>query len=98
MRNRHWIMNQGLDAARGQVRLQLAARGAAHDEEMVYVARIALRRHRDRSGRERRPIRARETTARVGPPAEARQARPQDRGLHLVEPRVDARLLVMVPV
>src|SRR2546428_13756367 len=65
---------------------------------MVPVARIALRRHGDRSAGERQAIGARETTARVGPRAQARQARTQDRSLHLVEPRVDARLLVMVPV
>ena len=61
-------------------------------------------RHRARGGTstgapgQRRAIARRQRAPPAGPAGEARQPRAQDGRLHLVEPRVDARLLVMVAV
>src|SRR5712692_6838429 len=41
--NRHRIMNQRLDPARGEVRLQIASRSISSDEQMMDVAGVELR-------------------------------------------------------
>ena len=57
--NRHRIVNQGLDAFAGKVRLQLGARGAIlreDDKEMIDVAVVDLGQRFDRTSRQRRPL------------------------------------------
>ena len=83
---------------RPELRLQRGAPAAAHDEEMIHVTGVALGRDVHGTAGERRPVRGGERPAPRRPPGEARQARAQDRGLHLVEPRVDAELFVTVAI
>ena len=80
---------------RREMRLQRVARRAADDEQMIDVAGVALAAATSTGA----PASARAIArrrARGGASvqrAEQRQPRAQDRRLHLVEPRVDARLL-----
>ncbi len=98
LRDRHRVVNQRFDAARGKVRLQLAPCRVPDDEQMVDVPGVAFRRRVDRAARE--PLRgtAPPAPAAVGPAAKARQPRAENRRLQIVEPRVDARLDVMIAV
>ena len=79
--------------------LQACPLSSAHDEQVVDVTGIALGRHVDRRAGQRASGRApRALRRRAGPLAQKRQARAQHRRLHLVEPRVDAGVEVMVAV
>src|SRR6266850_2593029 len=95
-RNRHGIVNERLDAARREVRLQIRARVRSYDEEMVHVARVLLRYQADGAARERAAVPRRQRAAARGPRRQKRQARAERGGLQFVETRVDAGLLVMI--
>ena len=72
---------------------------AAHREQVIDVAGVELRRDDDRvDSVQGVAIAAGERAPPIGPPAEERQPGAQDRRLHLVEPRVDAELVVAVLV
>ena len=86
LRDRQRVMNQGFDAAPRQVRLQFAPRPVADDEQMVDVAGIALGRRVDRASREPLAVARGQDAALVGPAAQARQSRAENRRLQIVEP------------
>src|SRR5436190_18726461 len=88
--NRHRIMNQRLDPAGGEVRLQIASRSTSSDEQMIDVAGVELRRHRHGAAGEAAAVTRRERATTLGPVPEPREPRAQNRGLHLVQPRIDA--------
>src|SRR5712671_4411758 len=97
-RNRDGVMNQRLDAARGEMRLQLPARGCTYDEQMVHVAGVEFRDDLDAVSGELAAIPRRERAPARRPIHQGWQARAENRRLHLVEPRVDARLHVAIAV
>ena len=97
-RNREGIVHERADASGRQVRLA-ADRGRRSESGRDD------RRGQDRTPAARRPVRAGEAAADSGPPASRRRAvhsgsqrqtRAQNRGLHFVEPAVDAKLVVTV--
>ena len=65
---------------------------------MIDVAGIALRRHGHGRAGQAAAVLGRERAALVRPARQPGEPRAQDRGLHLVEPRVDAELAVMVAI
>ena len=72
---------------------------AADDEQVVHVARIALRRARRQAPPASAVAVARgERAAPGGPAGEPRQPRAQDGRLHLVEPRIDAGFLMVIAI
>src|SRR6185295_10161366 len=81
-----------------EVRLQIGPRRVPDDEEMVDMPWILMWRHVDRAARQPLSVSRRQRAPAVGPGAQPRQPRAQNRRLQLVQPRIDPRFLMMVPV
>src|SRR3954469_7157856 len=47
--NGHWVMDQGFDAGRREMRPKRVTLAAADDEQMIHVSGVALRRDLNRS-------------------------------------------------
>src|SRR5262245_49188016 len=97
-RDRHGVVDQRLDALGVQVRLQWGARRRPYDEQMVDMAGVDLRQGMHRRVAQLSSIVGGNLPAPRDPARQPRQPRPQNRRLHLVEPRVDARLDVMIAI
>ena len=75
-----------------------ASRAGEHRKQVVDVASVVFGWDGERRGRARRlAIAPGNRAAAFGPAAEERQPRAQNRGLHLVEPAVGAKLVVAIP-
>src|SRR5436190_23279841 len=94
--NWHRVMDQRLDAGRGEMRLKGVAPAAADDKEMIHVSGVALRRDFNRGVGQQTAVECGQLSSPLGGRAQSRQLRPKDRGLHLVEPRVYAARPVVV--
>ncbi len=101
---RHRVVHQRLDPSGDQMPLQFAAAiasrrpAAPDDEQVVHMPGIHFIGKRHRRGCERRAVLGCQRPAPRGPLREERKAGTHDRGLHFVEPRIDARLLMPIPI
>src|SRR5262249_23337266 len=84
-RDRHGIVNQRLDAVRGEVRLEGAARFAPDDEQMVDVTGVDLRHRIDGGIAQRAAVLRRERTPPRDPLWQPGEPRTQDGRLQFVE-------------
>ena len=99
--NRHWVVNERLDAFRCETRLEILARRPIvrqDDEQVIHVTGVELRRGGDQTAGERGAVSSGQRAPALRPFAKKRQAGAQDCRLHFVEPRVDAGLHVMVAI
>src|SRR6185503_9438187 len=77
-RNRHRVMNQRLDAAPLEMRLQRVALRAEDREQVVDVSRVVLARDGDGRPRQTPAVLGGERAPLGGPPRQPRQPRPED--------------------
>src|SRR5262245_13129508 len=93
----HGVMNERLDSSGAERGLRRRALGTPDGKQVIDMAGIALL-DGTQPGVERTAVLMCQFAATLGPGAEIRQTGAENRGLHLVEPAVHARLRMDVAI